>query len=213
MKRLALIPLVIGAAAVALFVMVVLKPSTRGTEFASVCCFLMLAAAAGPFLYRRDPRAAALRCGALGVFAGVVTAVLSVTTSAGPIVVPFLAGAFCGLYAFAVGALGSLGGDLCRLAAATLGFVLLATLHVWDDVALLDATDRKGSARLAFALNPAAAASVTLDYDWIHATELYRDNETAESLAGVPRAGLGLYALKVAAVALVAAALGWWRRR
>ena len=209
MKRLALIPLSIGAAGVVAFVVLALEPEAGEAAFASIFCFLMLGAAAGPFLYRDDPRHAALRCGVLGVLAATVTAAFSTDA----LVAALLAGGFCGLYAFALGALGSLGGDLGRLAAATLGLVLLATLHVWDDVALFDATDRKGSARLAFALNPAAAASVTLDYDWIHATKLYRDNETAESLAGVPRAGLGAYALEAAAVALVAVGLGWWRRR
>jgi hypothetical protein len=124
-----------------------------------------------------------------------------------------IVGLFSGLFAFALGAVAHLlGGGPARLLAAGAGLVLLATLLFWDEAFLLEADDRKGSAALAFELNPAAAASVTLAFDWIHAPALYTGNETAESLVGVELAGVARYSGYLAAAAVVAVALGFWRR-
>jgi hypothetical protein len=215
----ALLPVGVGAVCALVFLDGVLTPGT-GNEaaFAAALLCLLFAAAGGPFCFERrsaDGRwslasRGAVRCAAIGVAAATVCGILSVRHD-GPTGVALVAGLFCGLYAYTLGAVG----DLLRmpLLFAALGAVLLATLHIWDDLFLLQAADRKGSAALAFRINAAAAASVTLDFDWIHAKGLYTDNQTAESLVGVPLAGLGGFSLKLLGIAAAATLAGAWTRR
>ena len=99
-----------------------------------------------------------------------------------------------------------------RVVVAALALTLLATLFFWDDFALFDAADRKESAHLAFHLNAAAAASMTLDFDWLHAKVLYKDNQTAESLVMVPLEGIGTFSVKLALIAAACVGLGLWRK-
>ena len=132
----------------------------------------------------------------------------------GPILASIVCGLFCGLWALALASVADLlGGDLWRPLVALLGLALVATLFYWDDAFLLRASSRTSSAALAFAINPAAAVSATLDFDWVHAKALYTDNQTAESMVNVARSGIGTYSLALIAVAIPAAGLGAWRRR
>jgi len=215
----ALLPIGVGAVCALVFLLGVHTPGTgKEAAFAAVALCLLLAAAGGPFCFERssaDGRwssasRGAVRCAVLGVVAATVCGIVSVRHD-GPTGVALMAGLFCGLYAYALGSVG----DLLRvpLVFAALGLVLLATLHFWDDVFLLQAADRKGSAALAFHINAAAAASVTLDFDWIHAKALYTDNQTAESLVGVPLSGLGGFSLKLLGIAAAATIAGAWTRR
>jgi hypothetical protein len=215
----ALLPIGVGAVCALVFLLGVLTPGTgKGAAFAAALLCLLLAAAGGPFCFERkqadgrwsSARRGALRCAVLGVAAATVCGIVSVRHD-GPTGFALMAGLFCGLYAYALGSVG----DLLRvpLLFAALGVVLLATLHFWDDLFLLQAADRKGSAALAFQINAAAAAAVTLDFDWIHAKALYTDNQTAESLVGVPLLGLGSFALKLLGIAAAATLAGAWTRR
>ena len=119
-----------------------------------------------------------------------------------------------GLLAFAAGAVAwMLGGGPARVAVAAAALVSLATLFFWDDAFLRRAEDRRASATLAWRLNAATAASATVGYDWIHAPEVYRGSETAESLGvGVPLDGAGSFALRLAPWAAAAALAGLWRK-
>jgi hypothetical protein len=214
------VALVAGAAGVAAFVLGVLHGDGPSSVFATSLLALVVAAAVGPNSFRLQDGdgwwAAALRgavvCSALAVFMAVACVVVAVARD-GAVGTAIVVGLFSGLFAFALGAVAHLlGGGPARLLVAAAGLALLATLLVWDEAFLLDAEDRKGSAALAFELNPAAAASVTLGFDWIHAPALYRGNETAESLVGVELRGVGSYSLSLAALAVAAVGLGFWRR-
>ena len=212
--------LVVSALCVVAFVLGVLHGDGPGSVFATSLLALVVAAAVGPCSFRLQDGdgwwAAAVRGAAVcAALAAVMTAACVVVAVArdGAVGTAVLVGLFSGLFAFALGAVAHLlGGGPARLLVAAAGLALLATLLVWDEAFLLDADDRKGSAALAFELNPAAAASVTLGFDWIHARALYRGNETAESLVGVELRGVGSYSLKLAALAIAAAGLGFWRR-
>lgn len=207
----------LAAAAVAVgppaFVLLALAPPDGpAAPFAAASLVLVAAACAGPFCFGA-PAAAAWRCGALGA-CGALACGAAAAARGGPLGAALPCGLFAGLFAFALGAAADgLGGGPLRVAASAAGLALLTTLFWWDEAFLLGAADRKGSAALAFRLNPAAAASVTLGFDWLHAKALYTGNETAESMLGVPLPGIGAYALRLAAVAAAGALAGWWRRR
>ncbi len=186
---------------------------TEGT-FAAACVGLFCAGLLGPFAYTRvhddafwsPPVRGALRCALLGLTVGTVCAVYA-TLTGGPAGAALGVGLFCGFYAWSAGALGDLLAffvppRLALSAAAALAIVLLGTLLYWDALFLHGAADRHASADTAFRLNAAAAVSVTLDYDWLHAPVLYRNNETAESMAGVQRSGVGGFMLHSGLVAL-----------
>ena len=192
-----------------------------GASFAGCLIGLVVAAVVGPFLFDREAgergfapaRRAAQRSALLAASAALICGLAALLRD-GPLGAALVCGLFCGWFAFSLAALADLaGGDLWRPAFALLGLALLATLFYWDDAFLLRADDRKASAALAFALNPAAAVSVTLDFDWIHAKALYTNNQTAESMVNVPRSGIGRYALLLAAVTVPCVGLGGWRRR
>lgn len=208
------------AGGVVAFVLGALDGDGRESVFAACSLALVVAAAAGPSSFRLQDgdgwwagavRGAAVCLGLAAVMAAACVVVAVVR--AGAVGTAIVTGLFSGLFAFALGALAhALGGGPARLLAAGAGLALLATLLVWDEAFLLEAADRKGSAALAFELNPAAAASVTLGFDWIHAPVLYTGNETAESLVGVELSGVAPYSAYLAAVAGVAVVLGFWRR-
>ena len=90
---------------------------------------------------------------------------------------------------------------------------LITTFFYWDELFLFDADDRSLSAGRAFAINPAAAASVPLDFDWMYAKHLYGQSQTAESMFNVPRPGVLPYSLWLLAVGVPFAALAFWRER
>jgi len=205
-----LLPPVLAALAYAF-----VKTSLEGAgnrAFAAALLMLVAAAACGPFAFAAAPgapRVAPLRQGALAGLSFAFAGALAVLALGGS---P-LAGALAGAYALALGAVAyALGGGLVRVVVAAAGLALLATLFHWDALFLLRADDRKGSAALAFALNPAAAASVTLGFDWIHCGVLYRNNQTVESLVGVPLAGAGTMAWKLLLIGGGAGGLGLLRR-
>lgn len=208
------------AGGVLAFVLGVLDGDGRESAFAAGFLALVVAAAAGPCSFRLQDGdgwwAGAVRGAAVCTGLAVVMAVACGVVAAvrdGPVGAAIVVGLFSGLFAFAAGAVAhALGGGPARLLTAGAGLALLTTLLVWDEAFLLDAADRKGSAALAFELNPAAAASVTLGFDWIHAPALYTGNETAESLVGVELAGVATYSAYLAALAVVAVMLGFWRR-
>ncbi len=213
LREAVLAPLVLAAATFA-FVAAALGPS-GGRVFAAALLMLVHAAAVGPFTFGAPPEAprwSPLREGALAGLAfalcgALLCAALGRTTSAAA------AGALAGPFAFALGAVAyALGGGIARALVATIGLALLATLFYWDHAFLFHAADRKASAALAFGINPAAAASVTLGFDWIHSELLYRNNQTAESLVSVPLAGAGAMALKLLGIGGGAGALGLLRR-
>ncbi|MGQ0612480.1 MAG: hypothetical protein ACT4PV_01850 [Planctomycetaceae bacterium] len=205
------------AGCVVAFQLFALAPG-EGAAFAACALCLVFAAAVGPFLVAgADAAAALLRCAAVAACGAAVCAGLGAARGSAAFAAG-LAGAFCGLYALALGALAQLGSLLlghrpAALLASSLGLVLLATLFFWDGAFLRDAADRKASARRAVAWNAAAGAAVTLEFDWIHAKALYSGNETAESLAGVPREGLGGVSLRAGIVAVVAGGLARLLRR
>jgi hypothetical protein len=206
LREAVLLPVAVAAGAFA-FALFAVDRAGPDRSFAAALLVLVGAAAAGPFTFAAPPGAprwSPLRQGALAglAFAG-----------AGALACLSPAGALAGPFAFALGALAyALGGGLARALAAALGLAMLLTLFHWDDLFLLRADDRRASAALAFALNPAAAASVTLGFDWIHSPELYRNNQTAESLALVPLPGAGAMAWKLLLAGGVAGAAGLWRR-
>jgi len=212
-------PLLTGGAIVA-FVLLAL-PRAEGAQavFAAALLGLVAAAAVGPstfVAYAGDARwrpavRGVVTCAALALALAAACAVVAFARQ-GPWLPAIGCGLFCGLYALAGGAVARLlGGGPARVLVAGAGLALLCTLFFWDDLFLLGAPDRKVSAATAFAWNPAAAASVTLGFDWIHAPGLYTGNQTCESLFGVPLAGIGSYAWKLLAVTAVAAPLGMRR--
>jgi len=209
----------LGFAAAVAFLFGVLDPAdAKEAVFATVFLGLVAGAAVGPFL-GLPGRWPAVVCLGIGLATAAV-ALFAARAGDGLLWRALAAGLFCALFALAASHGGAvmeriLPGRTGPVLVAGCALALLFTLHVWDDAVFEGVKDRKGSASLAFALNPAAAASITLEFDWIHATELYRHNETAESMAGVPRAGLGTYAWKMALVALVAGgiAISLERRR
>jgi len=212
-RRALLFPVALAAGTLA-FVLALQRPGD-GAPFAAALLMLVGAAALGPFAFAAAPgapRHAPLRRGALAALAlavcgTLVCAGIARTASAAA------AGALAGAFAFALGAVAyALGGGLARAAAAAVGLALLATLFWWDAAFLFHASDRKASAALAFALNPAAAASATLGFDWIHCETLYRNNQTCESLVGVPLPGAGAMAWKLLLIGGGAGALGLLRR-
>lgn len=185
-------PYLLAAAAVLLFVSFGLAASdATEAAFATAALMLVVAACAGPFTTDGvDLKRGAIRCLWLGVCAGLAC------LAAGRSWAALGCGLFCGLYAYALGLMADMfPGRVLRVGVAMAGLAVLTTLHVWDDFHLLEAEDRKASADLAFHLNPAAAISVTLDYDWMHAPELYRNNQTAESMFGLQLGGIGRYGL------------------
>jgi hypothetical protein len=158
--------------------------------FAAAALSLLLSAILGPFLVT-GAVTGLLRCGALAALAALLCRS------------PLL-GLFSGLYAFAAGAVADLfRAKAARLLAAAAAAALLGTLLYWDALG-----SGKEHAALGFRLSALAAASVTIDFDWVHAKALYTNNFAAESLAGVERPGIGPFSLRCAAVAAVALALG-----
>ena len=211
----ALVVTLVGAGATLWFALAALDHARGpGAPFAVCLIGLVVGAVAGPFLFdEKGARPAAIRATFLGVAAAVACGLVAALRD-GPILASIACGLFCGLWAFALAAVADLlGGDLWRPLVALLGLALVATLFYWDDAFLLRASSRASSAALAFAINPAAAVSATLDFDWVHAKALYTDNQTAESMVNVARSGIGTYSLGLIAVAIPAAGLGAWRRR
>jgi len=204
-------PLVIGwlggAGAAIAFLLLALQPSDgTAATFAAVYLALVAAACCGPFL---DPWtrpaffvAAVLLC---AVVAGV---------SGGAIRTAVVGGLFAGLLAATGSAVASaIRFDVVRPVLCAIGLALLTTFFYWDEAFLFGAADKRASATWAFALNPAAAASVSLGFDWMHAKALYTDNHTAESMFGVPMGGMGPYAIKLGAILIPAALAARWRDR
>lgn len=153
------------------------------------------------------------RCVWIALIAVMANLILIAMQGGGRLGLALPLGLFCGLYAFACGAVAhALGGGVMRVFVAVAACLLMATLFFWDDAFLFAAADRKRSVALAFDLSPAAAASVTAGFDWIHAKALYENNQTAESLVGIELRGVGAYSLRLGAVALVAAVAGLWRK-
>ncbi len=191
-----------------------------GAAFGVALIALVVAGAVGPFLFedgegnaRERLFAGARRCAWLGMGAVVAGGTVSVLRD-GPLVASVAVGAFAGLYALTAGLLGhALDAGWWRCLVAALAVTLLATLVFWDDPFLFGADDRKGSAALGFRLSAAAAASVTLGFDWIHAKALYTGNQTAESLVGVSLRGIGPYAVMLAALSMVGGAVSIARER
>ncbi len=208
-----LAPLVLAAATFA-FVAAALD-RTDGCVFAAALLMLVHAAACGPFAFASAPAAprwSPLRRGALAGLSFALSGAL-VCAALGRTMDAAAAGALAGPFAFALGAVAyALGGGVARALVAGVGLALLATLFYWDGLFLFQAADRKASAALAFGLNPAAAASVTLGFDWIHSEVLYRNNQTAESLVAVPLKGAGAMAVKLLLIGGGAGALGLLRR-
>jgi hypothetical protein len=208
-----LAPLALAAATFAFVAAVLDRPA--GAVFAAALLMLVHAAAFGPFTFAAAPGAppwSPLRQGALAGLAFALSGAL-VCFGLGRTLDAAAAGALAGPFAFALGAVAyALGGGIARAAAAAAGLALLATLFWWDGLFLFQAADRKSSAALAFGLNPAAAASVTAGFDWIHSEVLYRNNQTAESLVAVPLEGAGAMALKLLGIGGGAGALGLLRK-
>jgi hypothetical protein len=214
LREAVLAPFAVAAGALA-FVRLVLDAHGAGAPFAVALLSLAGAAAFGPFTFAAPPGAprwSPLRQGALAGLSFALSGALA-CAAAGASAASAAAGALAGPFALALGAAAyAAGGGLARAAAAALGLALLSTLFWWDQAFLFHAADRKASAALAFQLNPAAAASVTLGFDWIHSETLYRNNQTAESLVAVPLPGAGAMAEKLLAIGALAGALGLRRR-
>ncbi len=192
-----------GATGALVFLLGVLDPvDGPSAAFAAVYLTLICAACAGPFL---DIRGLA----AFGAAALVVT--LATTLEAqGPWLVALASAAYATLFAATAAAIGR---TVYRPAICAVALLLLTTFFYWDDAFLFDAADRRQSAAWAFAINPAAAASLTLGFDWMHAKALYSSSQTAESMFGVPMSGLGAMTAKTLAVFVPFAGLAWWRER
>lgn len=194
-----------GAGAASAFLLLILQPSDgAAASFAAVYLALAGAACCGPFLAFRS-------CVAFVVCAVAVCTGCSLARDGafGP---ALLGGLFAGLLAMTATSLaGAIRVDLVRPLIAAGLLALLTTFFYWDEAFLFAADDRGASAGLAFALNPAAAASVTLEFDWMHAKALYTNNQTAESMFAVPMPGIGAYAWKLAVVLVPAAVLAYWR--
>jgi hypothetical protein len=185
------------------FLLGVLDPvDGPSAAFAAVYLTLLCAACVGPFLHPRD----------LAVFgASALVVVLGTTLAAqGPWLSAIAAALYVTLFAATAAAIGR---SIYRPAVCVLALLLLTTFFYWDDALLFDAADRRQSAAWAFAINPAAAASLTLGFDWMHAKALYSSSQTAESMFGVPMSGLGAMTAKTLAVFVPFAGLAWWRER
>ncbi len=163
--------------------------------FAATLLLLVYAACVGPSFGSR-PAPLALSLGGAGA--------LVVPLCGGPLLPAIACGLFAGLFAYALASFAHvLRGGVAQILISLLALLLLSTLFWWDQWFLPASSFRKASASLAFHLNPSAACSVTLGFDWLHAKALYTSNQTAESMHGVPLAGLGAYAWKTALVALL----------
>jgi len=203
------------------FVLFALKPGdATASVFAGASLGFVVAAAVGACSFttregggRLAPaRRGLVRCGILAAAAIVVCALVALARD-GPLWGAIGAGAFAGLFALACGAWAhALGGGPARVLVAAAAFFCLSTLHVWSDWVLPHTDDWKASAARAFNLNPLAALSITLDFDWVHSKALYTGNETAESLAGVRLLGAGGYAWRLACVAVAGVVAGLWRK-
>ena len=186
--------LLVGAGGALGFLHGVLAPADgKSAAFAAVYLSLVAAACVGPFLDAKG-------VGAFGL---------------GALVVCTVSGAFApGLYvAFFAATVAVVGRSIYRPAVCVAALALLTTFFYWDEAFLFDAANRRESAALAFSLNPAAAASFTIGFDWMHAKALYSQSQTAESMFGVPLSGLGTCAARTAAVFVPFAGLVWWRER
>lgn len=189
-----------GATGALLFLHGALEPANAPAAlFAAAYLALLAAACAAPFLAWR---------GALSFCAAAAVVVLA---STGGLWIAKLAAV--GYLALFVTTAAALGRSLYRPAVCALALLCLTTFFYWDRAFLLDAADRKQSAALAFALNPAAALSVTAGFDWLHAKALYSQSQTAESMFGVPLTGLATMAWKTLLVLVPFAGLAWWRER
>jgi hypothetical protein len=177
--------LVIGVAAAYAF----LRGALHSAEaFPAVFLCLIVAACAAPFLTLR----------ALGTF------------SVGAVAVCLLPGLFVALFAATAHAIGR---SVYRPAVTALALALIATFFYWDELFLFDAADRSASAGLAYAINPAAAAASSLDFDWMHAKALYGNSQTAESMFNVPTPGMATYSGWLLAFAVPFGAFSFWRER
>lgn len=156
--------------------------------FPAVFLCLVIAACVAPFLTLR----------ALGTF------------SVGAVAVCMLPGLFVALFAATAHAMGR---TLYRPAVAAIALALIGTFFYWDQVFLFSAADRSVSAARAFAINPAAAAAATLDFDWMHAKALYGNSQTAESMFNVPTPGMAAYSGWLLALAIPFGAFAFWRER
>jgi len=188
-------------------VLLALRPE-NGTAALFAAAYLALAAGAccGPFMSLR---------GTLAFLSASMLLCCSVAWARqGSFPLALQVAGFAALFAATGAALaGAIRVDFVRPLIALAGLALLTTFFYWDDAFLLTAADRKASASLAFHLNPAAAVSVLLDFDWMHAKALYANNQTAESIFGVPLSGAWSYAGKMAALLVSAGALAFWRAR
>jgi len=165
--------------------------------FAGAALSLAAAGALGPFLVR-GAAVGALRCALLALPAAALCRSLPL-------------GLFCALYAFTAGTVADLlRAEALRVVAGAAAVALLFTLLYWDALG-----SGKEHAALGFRLSALAAASVELDFDWIHAKALYTGNFAAEALAGMERPGIVPFGLRCAAIATAAAAargaLARWR--
>jgi hypothetical protein len=196
-----------GAGAAVAFLLLALHPSDGAAAlFAAVFLALAAGACCGPFL--------SLRQAAAFTVAAVLSCVVVALARGGATTNAIGCGLFAGLFAGTAGATaGAIRIGIVRPLLCVAGLALLTTFFYWDEAFLFAAADRKASASLAFDLNPAAAASVTIGFDWMHAKALYTDNQTAESMFGVPVSGAGLYALKVLGLFIPATAIAVWRER
>lgn len=173
-------------------------PGPRGAVFAATFLSLVAATCVAPFT---GLRGAAALAGAAAVV---------VLASSGSLWTAKLACAgYLALYAATAAAMGR---TVWRPAVVAAGLLLLTTFWYWDEAFLFDAEDRSASAALAFALNPAAAASQTIGFDWMHAKALYSKSQTAESIFTVPVPGLPTMAWKTALLCLPFGGIAWWRR-
>ena len=188
---------VAGGALLALpFVRFAIAPGEgAAAAFAATFLLLLYAACVGPSF---GARAAPLAWSVGGAGA------LAVPLCGGPLLPGIACGLFIGLFAYALAAFARLlRGGVSQVLVSLLALLLLSTLFWWDGWFLPASSSRKASASLAFHLNPAAACSVTLGFDWLHAKGLYTGNQTAESMHGVPLLGLFAYAWKTALFALL----------
>jgi hypothetical protein len=189
-----------GALGALLFLHLALAPANAPAAlFAAAYLALLAAACIAPFLRWR------------GVLAFALAAAVVLAAATGGLWAAKLAAAgYVALFAATAAAVGR---SIYRPAVCALALLCLTTLFYWDRAFLFDAADRKRSAALAFALNPAAALSVTVGFDWVHAKALYSRSQTAESMFGVPLHGLATMAWKTLLVLVPFAGLARWRER
>jgi hypothetical protein len=189
-----------GAAGALLFLHGALAPSSASAAlFAAAYLALVTAACVAPFLGRR---------GVLAFGAGATIVLLAAT--GGLWTAKLAAAAYVALFAATAAVMGR---GVYRPAVCAIALLSLTTFFYWDRAFLFDAADRKQSAALAFALNPAAALSVTVGFDWMHAKALYSHSQTAESMFGIPLAGLATMATRTLLVLVPFAGIAWWKDR